>query len=112
MAGLKTNLSILEVMASYKLIYLAASDGKLETINKKKKKEANAPDPSLMIDTPNAKGVRDFYRLVEIGEAKEVEWVGFPALSTAHVHFDFIIQIRRESFLPTRSLALSRLSKN
>ena len=61
-------------MASYRLIYPAASDGKLETTNKKKKKEANAPDASLMNDTPNAKGVRDFYRLVEVGEPKEVEW--------------------------------------
>lgn len=61
-------------MASYRLVYPAASDGKVETINKKKKKEANAPDASLMNDTPNAKGVRDFYRLVEIGEPKEVEW--------------------------------------
>lgn len=61
-------------MASYKLIYLSTSDGKLDTTNKKKKKEANAPDPSAMIDTPNSKGVRDFYRLVDIGEPKEVEW--------------------------------------
>lgn len=61
-------------MASYKLIYLSSSDGKLDTTNKKKKKEANAPDPSVMVDTPNSKGVRDFYRLVDIGEPKEVEW--------------------------------------
>ena len=27
-----------------------------------------------MDDTPNAKGVRDYYRPVEIGEPKEVEW--------------------------------------
>ena len=61
-------------MASYRLIYPGSSDGKLETISKKKKKEANAPDASLMNDAPNAKGVRDFYRLVEVGEPKEVEW--------------------------------------
>ena len=67
-------LSNTEAMASYRLIYPAASDGKLETISKKKKKEDNAPDPKHMDDTPNAKGVRDYYRRVEIGEAKEVEW--------------------------------------
>ena len=55
-------------------MYFQKSDGKLDIINKKKKKEPNAPTPSQMDSTPDAKGIVDFYRLVEIGDEKEVEW--------------------------------------
>ncbi|KAL8824101.1 MAG: hypothetical protein Q9191_005303 [Dirinaria sp. TL-2023a] len=63
-----------ERRAKYELVYLQKSDGKLETINKKKRKEANAPTASQLDQTPDSKGVIDYYRLVEIGDDKEVEW--------------------------------------
>lgn len=60
--------------AEYKLVYLQKSDGKLDTITKKKKKEANAPTSAQLDQNADSKGVTDFYRLVEIGDDKEVEW--------------------------------------
>ena len=63
-----------EQVAQYKLVYLAKSDGKEEIVTKKKKKEQNAPTASQMDQTADSKGVTDFYRLVQIGDEKEVEW--------------------------------------
>jgi len=63
-----------EQVAQYKLVYLAKSDGREEIVTKKKKKEQNAPTASQMDQTADPKGVTDFYRLVQIGDEKEVEW--------------------------------------
>ena len=63
-----------ERRAKYELVYLQKSDGKLETVNKKKRKEANAPTSGQLDQTPDSKGVIDYYRLIEIGDDKEVEW--------------------------------------
>ncbi len=63
-----------EQIAQYKLVYLAKSDGKEEILTKKKKKEQNAPTTSQMDQTADSKGVTDFYRLIQIGDEKEVEW--------------------------------------
>ena len=63
-----------EQVAKYRLVYFQKSDGKLDILNKKKKKEQNAPTPSQMDSAPDAKGIVDYYRLVEIGDEKEIEW--------------------------------------
>ena len=63
-----------ERRAKYELVYLQKSDGKLETINKKSRKEATAPTSHPLDHTPDSKGVTDYYRLIEIGDDKEVEW--------------------------------------
>lgn len=61
-------------MAPYSLLYISRSDGKIETISKLKKKEANGPTEAQLDDTKDARGVRDYYKRLEIGDAKEVDW--------------------------------------
>lgn len=61
-------------MAPYHLIYLSQSDGKLEIITKTKKKEVNAPTEAQLDNTPDSNGTRDFYKELETGDAKEIDW--------------------------------------
>lgn len=63
-----------EQLTRYRLFYFGKSDGKLETLNKKKKKEPNEPTAAQMNATPDKNGLVDYYRLIEIGDDKEVEW--------------------------------------
>ena len=63
-----------EQTAKYRCLFFQKSDGKLEIVTKKKKKETNAPTTSQMDSTPDSKGVADYYRLIPIGDEKEVEW--------------------------------------
>lgn len=61
-------------MAPYSLLYLARSDGKHEIITKAKKKEENAPTESQLDDSTDSNGTKDYYKALEIGDAKEVDW--------------------------------------
>lgn len=62
-------------MAPYIPIYIARSDGKLETISPKtRKKESNSPTEAQQDDRADAKGIIDFYKELDIGDAKEVDW--------------------------------------
>lgn len=61
-------------MSPYNLLYLARSDGKLDIITKTKKKEANAPTESQLDDSTDSNGTKDYYKALEIGDAKEVDW--------------------------------------
>lgn len=62
-------------MAPYLPIYLARSDGKLETISSKtRKKETNAPTEAQLDEKPDSKGVVDYYKELDVGDAKEVDW--------------------------------------
>lgn len=62
-------------MAPYFPVYLARSDGKLETISSKtRKKETNAPAEAQLDERPDSKGVIDYYKELDVGDAKEVDW--------------------------------------
>lgn len=62
-------------MAPYFPIYLARSDGKPETIaSKTRKKETNAPTEAQLDERPDSKGVIDYYKELDVGDAKEVDW--------------------------------------
>lgn len=62
-------------MAPYIPIYIARSDGKRETISPKtRKKEPNSPTEAQQDDRPDSKGIVDFYKELDIGDAKEVDW--------------------------------------
>lgn len=61
-------------MAPYHLVYLARSDGKLEIITKAKKKEANAPTEAQLDDSTDSNGTKDYYKALDVGDAKEVDW--------------------------------------
>lgn len=62
-------------MAPYFPLYLNRSDGRLETISlKSKKKESNAPNESQLNAKREVNGNRDYYKPIEVGDAKEVDW--------------------------------------
>lgn len=62
-------------MAPYTPVYISRSDGKLEIISTKtNKRESNEPTAAQLDDTPDAKGISDFYKKLEVGDAKEVDW--------------------------------------
>lgn len=62
-------------MAPYIPIYIARSDGKLETLSlKTRKDEPNAPTEAQQDDRPDFKGIIDYYKELDIGDAKEVDW--------------------------------------
>ena len=62
-------------MAPFFPLYISRSDGKLDTISiKTKKKERNEPTAEQLDDTPDSKGISDFYKRLETGDAKEVDW--------------------------------------
>ncbi|KAI4247794.1 MAG: hypothetical protein LQ352_006095 [Teloschistes flavicans] len=51
-----------------------ASDGKLEVLTKSRKKELNAPSEDQLDSKPDLKGNVDYFKEVEVGDAKEVDW--------------------------------------
>ena len=56
-------------------LYIARSDGKLEiTSSKSKQKELNRPTEAQLDQAPNAKGVSDYYKELDLGDPKEVDW--------------------------------------
>lgn len=62
-------------MAPYFPLYISRSDGRLETLSlKTKKKESNSPNTAQLNANREINGVRDFYKAIEVGDAKEVEW--------------------------------------
>lgn len=62
-------------MAPYFPLYLSRSDGKLEIMSSKtRKREVNAPTEAQLDERPDAKGVSDYYKELEVGDAKEVDW--------------------------------------
>ena len=61
-------------MAPYFPIYLSRSDGKLETISSKTKKETNAPAEAQLDERPDSRGVIDYYKELDVGDAKEIDW--------------------------------------
>ena len=62
-------------MAPHFPLYISRSDGRLETISlKTKKKESNAPTEAQLNANREVNGNRDFYKAIEVGDAKEVDW--------------------------------------
>lgn len=62
-------------MAPYFPIYISRSDGKLETTSPKtRKREINAPTEAQLDERPDPKGVIDYYKELDVGDAKEVDW--------------------------------------
>ena len=62
-------------MAPYFPLYVSRSDGKSEVISaKSNRKESNEPTAAQLDDKPDSKGISDFYKKLEIGDAKEVDW--------------------------------------
>ncbi|KAI5276493.1 hypothetical protein E4T47_00783 [Aureobasidium subglaciale] len=58
-------------------LYIARSDGMLETATKhgaRNAKEANKPTPKQLDDKPKSDGVKDYYREVAIDESKHMDW--------------------------------------
>ncbi|KAL9598988.1 MAG: hypothetical protein Q9179_003714 [Wetmoreana sp. 5 TL-2023] len=61
-------------MAPYFPLYVTRSDGKLEVLTKSRKKELNAPTDDQLDSKPDAKGNTDYFKGLEVGDAKEVDW--------------------------------------
>lgn len=61
-------------MAPFFPVYIARSDGKLEITTKSGKKELNQPTDDQLDSSPDKRGVSDFYKKLEDGDAKEVDW--------------------------------------
>lgn len=62
-------------MAPYFPLYISRSDGRLETISlKTKKKESNSPNETQLNASREINGNRDFYKSIEVGDLKEVDW--------------------------------------
>lgn len=61
-------------MAPYLPLYIIRSDGKLEVLTKSRKKELNAPSEDQLDSKPDLKGNVDYFKEVEVGDAKEVDW--------------------------------------
>lgn len=61
-------------MGRFLPLYIRRSDGKVETINTHKRKEANQPTPEQLDSKPDAHGTSDYYRPVGIDEPKHLDW--------------------------------------
>lgn len=62
-------------MAPFIPIFLSRSDGRLETTSlKSKKKEPNAPSAAQLNPNREVNGNRDYYKSIEVGDTKEVDW--------------------------------------
>ena len=57
----------------YTVLYVRRSDGKLE-ITHKGRTEKNEPTPEQLDQTPDAKGVADYYRELGPKELKVLDW--------------------------------------
>ena len=60
-------------MAPYFPLYISRSDGRTEIVTKSRK-EKNAPTDEQLNSRPDAKGVSEYLKELELGEAKEVDW--------------------------------------
>lgn len=69
-----TNYLDAATMGRFFPLYLRRSDGKLETLNAHKRKEANQPTAEQFNGAPDASGTSDYYRSVAIDEAKHMDW--------------------------------------
>lgn len=61
-------------MAPYFPLYVLRSDGKAEVLTKTRKKELNIPTEDQLDSRPDAKGNVDYFKELEVGDAKEVDW--------------------------------------
>lgn len=61
-------------MAPYLPLYVLRSDGKAEVVTKARKKELNVPTDDQLSTRPDAKGNVDYFKELEAGDAKEVDW--------------------------------------
>ena len=61
-------------MAPFFYVDVRRSDGKYECETKSKQKELNEPTKEQLDNTPNEKGVSDYYKELKEGEAKELDW--------------------------------------
>ncbi|KAL8989851.1 MAG: hypothetical protein Q9177_001353 [Variospora cf. flavescens] len=61
-------------MAPYLPLYILRSDGKAEVLVKSRKKESNIPTEDQLNSRPDAKGNVDYFKELEAGDAKEVDW--------------------------------------
>lgn len=61
-------------MAPYFPLYILRSDGKAEVLTKSRKKELNIPSDEQLDSRPDVKGNVDYFKELEVGDAKEVDW--------------------------------------
>ena len=61
-------------MAPYFPLYITRSDGKTEILTKTRKKEPNTPTDDQLDSRPDTKGIVDYFKELEVGDAKEVDW--------------------------------------
>lgn len=61
-------------MGNFYPVYARRSDGKMEITAKGKGKEKNEPTAEQLDQTPNSKGISDYYRLVKPTEMKSMDW--------------------------------------
>lgn len=55
-------------------LYVRRSDGKENIVNRHKIKEKNEPTPDQLDRKPDANGISDYYREVDIDEQKHLDW--------------------------------------
>jgi hypothetical protein len=61
-------------MTQFTVLYLSRSDGKLDIVGKNKLWEKNEPTAKQLDQTPDAKGVSDYYRFTTLDEQKHLDW--------------------------------------
>lgn len=61
-------------MAPYFPLYVLRSDGKAEVLTRARKKELNVPTDDQLSTKPDGKGNVDYFKELEAGDAKEVDW--------------------------------------
>ncbi|KAL8931238.1 MAG: hypothetical protein Q9211_007118, partial [Gyalolechia sp. 1 TL-2023] len=61
-------------MAPYFPLYVLRSDGKSEILTKARKKESNLPTDDQLDSRSDARGGVDYFKELESGDAKEVDW--------------------------------------
>ncbi|KAF2227143.1 hypothetical protein BDZ85DRAFT_293919 [Elsinoe ampelina] len=55
-------------------LYVSRSDGKINIVNRHKIKEKNEPTPDQLDRKPDANGISDYYREVDMDEQKHLDW--------------------------------------
>lgn len=63
-----------KIMTLFNVIWLARSDGKLDIRGKNGLWEKNEPTSKQLDQTPDAKGVSDYYRFTTLNETKHLDW--------------------------------------
>jgi hypothetical protein len=61
-------------MTLFTIIYIRRSDGKQDIVGKDKLFEKNEPTAKQLDQTPDAKGVSDYYRFTSQNEQKHLDW--------------------------------------